>query len=165
MFCHNPCMFSRHLGTLGNCFCNSLLCRGPLREKEGFSPFPLTPSRFIIIPSPQSSSNIKEASAEERVSATCLTTFKSVALQLHELCCAMGLPATHKIANKEDRGEDNEDPDWLIKQSNVGQVAGGVHCTTQKKPIQSLQQLLGKVKSGSTFCNACGNNKIVRQFA
>ena len=47
---------------------------------------------------------------------------------------------THKTVNKEDQGEDNKDPDWLIKQSIARQVAGGVHCTTQEKPIQSLQQ-------------------------
>ena len=59
--------------------------------------------------------------------ATCLTTFKSEALQLHkQLHCAMGLPATRKTATEEDRGEGNKDPDWLIEQSIARQVAGGV---------------------------------------
>ena len=42
------------------------------------------------------------------------------------LHCAMRLPATRKTAAEEDRGEDNKDPDWLIEQSIVRQVAGGV---------------------------------------
>ena len=42
------------------------------------------------------------------------------------LHCAMGMPATRKTVTKEDRGEDNKDPDWLIEQSIVRQVAGGV---------------------------------------
>ena len=29
----------------------------------------------------------------------------------------MELPATHETATEEDWGEDNKDPDWLIKQS------------------------------------------------
>ena len=37
--------------------------------------------------------------------ATCLATFKSVALELNQ--------------NSEDRGEDNKDPDWLITQSTA----------------------------------------------
>ena len=46
------------------------------------------------------------------------------------------------------------------------QVAQGVlHCAMLKKSIKLLPQLLQKVESSSTFCNACGNNKIARQVA
>ena len=38
----------------------------------------------------------------------------------------MGLPATRKTATDEDRGDDNEDRDWLLEQSIARQVAGGV---------------------------------------
>ena len=38
------------------------------------------------------------------------------------LHCVMGLPATHKTATEEDRGEDS---DWLIGQSIARQVARG----------------------------------------
>ena len=73
--------------------------------------------------------------------ATCLATFKSVALQLHEQECytltATWNPevlATRKTVTEEDRGENNKDPDWLIEQSIVRQVAGGVlHCATAIK--------------------------------
>ena len=65
-----------------------------------------------------------------------------VALQLHEqgrLHCAMGLAETHKTATEEDRGEDNKDPDWLIEQSTVRQVAGGgLHCATLKQTLPHI---------------------------
>ena len=55
----------------------------------------------------------------------------SVAVQLHEHH-AVGLPATCKDATKEDRGEDNKGPDWLIEQSIVSQAAQGGGVVTLK---------------------------------
>ena len=55
------------------------------------------------------------------------------------LHCAMRLPATRKTAAEEDRGEDNKDPDWLIEQSIVRQVAGGV-CYTWTFFVQLTSQ-------------------------
>ena len=58
----------------------------------------------------------------------------------------MGLgPATRKTATEEDRGEDNKDPDWLIEQSIVRQVAGGVlHCATLKKVDKIFATIVAK---------------------
>ena len=93
--------------------------------------------------------------------ATCLATFKSVALQLHEQGCytAMGLQATHKTATEEDRGEDNKDPDWLMEQSIARQVAGGVvtRCNGDWK--------LWKVELSSTSCSAARYKNVARQVA
>ena len=67
--------------------------------------------------------------------ATCLAKVEkhSIAVARTEvLHSALGLPATRKPATEEDRGEDNNDPDWLIEQSIARrQVTGGVlHCAT-----------------------------------
>ena len=40
-----------------------------------------------------------------------------------------------------------------------------LQCATLKKSIKSLPRSFRKVESSSTFCNACGNKKIVRQIA
>ena len=45
------------------------------------------------------------------------------------LHCAMGLPATRKPVTKEDRGEDNKDPDWA-KHCETSCWRGVVHCAT-----------------------------------
>ena len=67
--------------------------------------------------------------------------------------CAMGLPATHKTATKEDRGEDNKDPDWLIEQSIARQVAQGVviYCAVLKKLIKIIAAIIAKSKSKFYF--------------
>ena len=75
----------------------------------------------------------------------------------------MGLPATRKTATVGDRGEDNKDPDWLIGQSIVRQVAGGV--VTLRNGDWKLLQSLQKVKLSSTSCNAARNKNAARQVA
>ena len=74
----------------------------------------------------------------------------------------MGLPATHKTVTKEDRGEDNKNRDWLIKQSIVREVPHRftLHDTEKvNKIIAAIIVVMNqKNESSSTFCNACGNN-------
>ena len=57
--------------------------------------------------------------------ATCLATFKSVALQFHE----QGVTLCNGTArlSKEDRGEDNKDPDWLIEQNIADKLLEGCY--------------------------------------
>ena len=67
---------------------------------------------------------------------------------------AIGLPVTRKTATEEDRGEDNKDPDWLIKQSIARQVAvvgwGGVRGATLRN-AEKVDKSLRKEESSSTF--------------
>ena len=76
----------------------------------------------------------------------------------------MGLPATRKTATVGDRGEDNKDPDWLIGQSIVRQVAGGVlHCATAIESYCSRCKNFLQVELSSTLCNVARNKKVGRQ--
>ena len=75
----------------------------------------------------------------------------------------MGLPATRKTVTEEDRGEDNKDPDWLVEQSIVRQVAGGV--VTLRNGDWKFLQSLQKVELSSTSCNVARNKNAARQVA
>ena len=60
-----------------------------------------------------------------------MTTFKSVALQLHEQRCYtvqwdwQQLAKLRPRRTEEDRGEYNKDPDWLIEQALRDKLYGG----------------------------------------
>ena len=89
--------------------------------------------------------------------STCLTTFNSVALQLHKQGCYSVQWDYQQLTKLWPRRTGERIRriliGWLSK-SIVRQVA------KLQKSIKSLQQSLWKVESSSTFCNTCGNKKM-----
>ena len=100
--------------------------------------------------------------------ATCLTKFKSVALQLHEQGCYTVQWDCQQLAKLRPRRTEERIIRILIGWSSKalreklrGRGREGVlHCATLKKSMKLLLQSLRKVESSSTFYNACRNKKM-----
>ena len=94
--------------------------------------------------------------------ATCVTTFKSVALQLHEQRCYTVQWDWQQLAKLRPRRTEESIIriliGWSSKHCETSCTGGGLHCATMKRSINSLLQSLGIVESNSTFCNASSNN-------
>ena len=91
--------------------------------------------------------------------ATCLAAFKRRSIAV----ARTGMLHCQQLAKLRPRRTEERVirilADWLIKQSILREVAGGVsHCAMLQKSIKSLLQTLRKVLSSSTLCNSSGNN-------